>query len=1006
MVMAKRGDQQDVPTIKTSVSHGTQPFPHRHDGFKTQVVRKDVGEGSIELLTPRQMLTNDLLHIINQEMSRSGIVELPAGAYVTTNDVHAYRIVERVRGGAMSSTYRALHRLTDSATGDENEVFLKILDGNVAPVGSLPPEIHNLEQCRDLEHVVRVHRSHIDLKHEGKLLPPAIVTQWVAGPGLDELLRSPESYSFQEALAIIEQIATGLSGLHQIGILHRDLKPANIKLVPTGSKEPWRKYDVKILDLGIGVKLRDMIVEEHAPEDERFFVGTPFYASPEQILDTRLTTNSDVYSMGVIAAELVLRDVLKGRPLREKTAERLLYASDLSEFTAPHIPRRLLSPDELFAYHYLRRITLEMLRPGPDDRPSADAIKRRLSNRSRTYSRMKITAAAAGGSLVLALGLGTPLLNMYHEQKGAEALAAERLRLELKVYNPARIGKATAAVDRAQEFIKVQEFLESERLCAEAQQTLGEYVANRDTAQMASFAALKRSADLCLAEAFLGQREYVSARVAFARIGRTADDRERIIGREIALNSTDPASHDAVISDLGQVWRGRKSPWAGNRLTEALTFKASQISDKAGRSEQYQAALAHADMMVAVLRPSEVKVDAVGNHILPGDALPGPGQMQELEHALLNRAAVYRRLGQYSPARADIGEALQLAQTLNDRLVFARSLMHLGMIEYHLSNLVSADRAFSNAIQHLRKEGSLGHLAEALSKRGIIRNQRSMPVEAAADAHEAAALYKRFGNERDEILGARYTESLAMLSLGQVGSTIAFSEQAIAHALRHGNVERAGDYANIILEGAWYAGADRRTLDGAYAQAAKHLSGFEETYRNAYADIIYAHGLEETGAADDALNALATAAAKPGYDSYNRGLATALKAVIHAKRGDLSGMEAEMRAIDGLVAENQGVHEVLARLYAAQCIASASQGRPGGEACLSAVKEADATRNLYHAFDVRLDIASARVPAPQRERLKAEVWGVLADGTGLEFVTDAYTGAEFSSIFRRIGGNR
>lgn len=103
------------------------------------------------------------------------------------------------------------------------------------------------------------------------------------------------------ALRVMEDVARGLAAAHDVGIIHRDLKPANLKLKP----EKEGIVRVKLLDFGL---VRDR--ESSASlTDLGKAPGTLSYMSPEILNEEKPDERSDLYSLGVIAYEM-----LAGRP--------------------------------------------------------------------------------------------------------------------------------------------------------------------------------------------------------------------------------------------------------------------------------------------------------------------------------------------------------------------------------------------------------------------------------------------------------------------------------------------------------------------------------------------------------------------------------------------------------------------------------------------------------------------------------------------------------------------
>jgi eukaryotic-like serine/threonine-protein kinase len=151
-----------------------------------------------------------------------------------------------------------------------------------------------------------------------------------------------------EALAYLAQMAAALEVVHAVGVLHRDLKPGNIMLRADGS--------VALIDFGLAKHVQ--VDAEITATGEIF--GTPYYMSPEQGHGQSLDERSDLYSLGVIFYEMLMRQ----KPYVAQSPMAVIYM----HANAP-IP---LLPESLRKYQQLLN---KLLAKDPIHRlPSASAL--------------------------------------------------------------------------------------------------------------------------------------------------------------------------------------------------------------------------------------------------------------------------------------------------------------------------------------------------------------------------------------------------------------------------------------------------------------------------------------------------------------------------------------------------------------------------------------------------------------------------------------------------------
>jgi len=144
------------------------------------------------------------------------------------------------------------------------------------------------------------------------------------GKTLDAILKERERLTFEETIAILDQVDDALDYAHQHGVIHRDVKPGNIFLDDRGR--------VTVTDFGIAKEIQEPSVSASG-----HLLGTPHYMSPEHYRGAEISGAADQYSLGVVAFQC-----LGGRvPFDASTAYELLnkHASE------PPPPLAELRPD-------------------------------------------------------------------------------------------------------------------------------------------------------------------------------------------------------------------------------------------------------------------------------------------------------------------------------------------------------------------------------------------------------------------------------------------------------------------------------------------------------------------------------------------------------------------------------------------------------------------------------------------------------------------------------------
>lgn len=253
-----------------------------------------------------------------------------------------WRLLEVIARGATGTVFRARH------SGTEHTVALKLLHDKHRDRKDLQTRFEReAVALRGFfhDHIVRYYDHGRD--GDGR---PFLAMELVEGePGTELLGRD---LTLAQRVAVVGQVASAVQYANDRGVLHRDLKWGNVLITKTHRFA----LHLKLIDFGVLKRMTAGLPgDPKRVTAEGSVVGTPYTASPEQIMDKPLDSRSDVYSLAVMTYEL-----LSGRRPFEGATARDICIKHLGEEPPPltEVPERIASavlqamsklPDDRFA---------------------------------------------------------------------------------------------------------------------------------------------------------------------------------------------------------------------------------------------------------------------------------------------------------------------------------------------------------------------------------------------------------------------------------------------------------------------------------------------------------------------------------------------------------------------------------------------------------------------------------------------------------------------------------
>ena len=241
---------------------------------------------------------------------------------IVGQQIGSYRILDKLGEGGMGAVYLAERE----HEGFTQRVAFKVVRGQF--LASELIERFNAERkiLAGLNHPYIA--ALIDGGTTGNGVP-FLVMEYVDGKPIDRYC-DEHKLSIAARISLIQKVATAVQAAHQNLVVHRDLKPSNVLITEDGIP--------KLLDFGIAKLIQADNESEHGYTT---LYGrqalTPDFASPEQILDNRVTTASDVYTLGILSYQLLAGE----RPYRVQTTSQRDMLRAVESLTVPRPSTRL-----------------------------------------------------------------------------------------------------------------------------------------------------------------------------------------------------------------------------------------------------------------------------------------------------------------------------------------------------------------------------------------------------------------------------------------------------------------------------------------------------------------------------------------------------------------------------------------------------------------------------------------------------------------------------------------
>ena len=283
-------------------------------------------------------------------MNSSNEIQFSDVLSIPSNPEDLFTLLYPIGTGGFGKVYKAMHNST-------NQIFaIKIIDYTKDCLTNKKNISFNYQSIQQETSVMRlIQKNDYIVKYYGSYYSRKSNTVWLileycgCGSAVDLMLAMDRTLSEIEVSTIMEMILKGLINIHKINLIHRDVKGSNILLSEDGC--------AKLGDFGVGIQLTD---EEFRTSKK----GSPYWMSPQVVLNEKYDTKTDIWSLGITCVELVEGEPPNGDLKPGKVMEKIAI-------TPPRVEDIIDVDEHTDEFIDFVRLCLEI---NPSKRPNASQL--------------------------------------------------------------------------------------------------------------------------------------------------------------------------------------------------------------------------------------------------------------------------------------------------------------------------------------------------------------------------------------------------------------------------------------------------------------------------------------------------------------------------------------------------------------------------------------------------------------------------------------------------------